>query len=306
MRALIARDGQLDIIETPAPEAGPGQVRIKVEAAAVNPIDVVTAAGVLPDYGLAPKRDAWALGWDVAGVVDQVGTGVRLGVGDRVIGLSDRLAIPFKAQADYVVLDSAAVAPAPEGIGAVEASTLPLNALTALQALDLARLDAGQTILITGAAGGLGGYAVELAALRGLRVVAVAAPQDEQAVRGFGAEWFLPRGDDLSSGVRALVPGGVDGVVDSAAVGLDAQDSVRNGGVFVAVQAGAAPLPLRGHRVETVFVTADAIQLTAVSRLAQSGRLSLRVAGTYPLERAAEAYERVGKGGLRGRLVLVP
>ncbi|MEV4299230.1 NADP-dependent oxidoreductase [Microbispora rosea] len=307
MRALVARDGAVRIVDVAEPEPGPGQVRIRVEAAAVNPVDLATAAGVLADNRLMPHHETYALGWDVAGVVDRAGPGVT-GVrpGERVIGLSDRLTDPFKAQADLVVLDETAVAPAPAGVAAPEASTLPLNALTALQALDLAGLAEGETLLVTGAAGGVGGYLVELAVARGLRVAAVAAPGDEARVRGFGAEWFVPRDADLAAAVRAVVPGGVHGLVDAAVVGLPALDAVRNGGAFVAVIAGQAPVPLRGIRVSTVFIRADAAQLREVAKLAEAGRLSLRVAGTYPLERAAEAYERLRKGGLRGRLVLLP
>ncbi|MBE3015777.1 NADP-dependent oxidoreductase [Microbispora sp. NEAU-D428] len=307
MRALVARDGAVRVVDVAEPEPGPGQVRIRVEAAAVNPVDLLTAAGALADNGLMPHLETYALGWDVAGVVDRAGPGVT-GVrpGERVIGLSDRLTEPLKAQADLVVLDETAVAPAPAGVAAPEASTLPLNALTAVQALDLAGLAEGETLLVTGAAGGLGGYLVELAVTRGLRVAAVAAPGDESLVRGFGAEWFVPRGTDLAAAVRAVVPGGVHGLVDAAVVGLPALDAVRNGGAFVAVAAGLAPLPLRGIRVSTVFVRADAAQLRDVAKLAEAGRLSLRVAGTYPLERAAEAHERLRRGGLRGRLVLLP
>ncbi|WP_182909545.1 NADP-dependent oxidoreductase [Microbispora sp. H13382] len=307
MRTLVAQGGALRLVETPDPEPGPGQVRIRVEAAAVNPIDLFTASGALPDYGLAPRLETYALGWDVAGVVDLAGPGVTtVRPGARVIGLSDRLTDRFKAQGDLVVLDEAAIAPAPAGVAAPEASTLPLNALTAMQALDLAGLAAGETLLVTGAAGGLGGYLVELAVARGIRVAAVAAPGDESLVRGFGAEWFIPRGADLAATVRAVVPGGVDGLVDAAVAGLPALDAVRNGGAFVAVGAGQAPLPLRGIRVSTVFVRADTAQLRDVAKLAEAGRLTMRVAGTYPLERAAEAHERLRRGGLRGRLVLLP
>ncbi|MBX6384546.1 MAG: NADP-dependent oxidoreductase [Microbispora sp.] len=307
MRALVARGGAVRLVERPAPEPGPGQVRIKVEAAAVNPVDLLTATGALADNALMPHRDTYALGWDVAGVVDRIGPGVTgMRPGERVIGLSDRLTEPTKAQADLVVLDETAVAPAPAGVPAPEASTLPLNALTAAQALDLAGLAEGGTLLVTGAAGGVGGYLVELAVARGLRVAAVAAPGDEPLVRGFGAEWFVPRGADLASAVRAVVPGGVHGAVDAALIGLPALDAVRNGGAFVTVAAGRAPIPLRGIRVSTVFVRADAAQLREVAKLAEAGRLTMRVAGTYPLERAAEAHERLRKGGLRGRLVLLP
>ncbi|MEU6415081.1 NADP-dependent oxidoreductase [Microbispora sp. NPDC046933] len=307
MRALVAQGGAVRVVDVAEPEPGPGQVRIRVEAAAVNPVDLLTAAGALADHKLMPHQETYALGWDVAGVIDRVGPGVTgMRPGERVIGLSDRLTDPLKAQADLVVLDETAVAPAPAGVAAPEASTLPLNALTAAQALDLAGLAEGGTLLVTGAAGGLGGYLVELAVARGIRVAAVAAPGDESLVRGFGAEWFVPRGADLAGAVRALVPGGVDGLVDAAVVGLPALDAVRNGGAFVAVGAGQAPIPLRGIRVSTVFVRADAAQLRDVAKLAEAGRLTTRVAGTYPLERAAEAHERLRRGGLRGRLVLLP
>src|SRR5690606_27441336 len=113
--------------------------------------------------------------------------------GQRVVGLSDRLDVPLGTQADQVVLDADAVARVPEGVSPVAAATLPLNGLTAAQALDRLGLRAGETLLVTGAAGAVGGFAVQLAAARGIRVVAVAGAEDEPLVRELGAELFVPR-----------------------------------------------------------------------------------------------------------------
>ncbi|MGW4893208.1 NADP-dependent oxidoreductase [Kitasatospora sp. NPDC004240] len=313
MRAVVVRrfagPDALEVVDVPVPEAGPGQVRIRVEAAGVNPVDLVTRAGVLAGAGLMPPREVVGIGWDVAGVVDRVGPGVSgFAPGERVVGLRDLLDVPLGAYAEYLVLDATALAPAPEGVSSTEAATLPLNGLTALQALDLLDLPPGATLLVTGAAGGVGGFAVELAALRGLRVVATAGAADEPAVRALGAEWFVPRdagADDLAAAVRALVPGGVDGALDAAVLGVAALGAVRTRGAFVAVT-GGAPAGLRGIRVSTVWIAADGAALAGLSALAAEGRLTLRVAGTLPLERAAEAHRRLEKGGLRGRLVLLP
>lgn len=311
MRAVVVRSfggpGVLEVAEVPMPEAGEGQVRIRVEAAAVNPVDLATRSGILVKAGLLTGDEVpLGLGWDVAGVVDQVGAGVSaLAVGDRVIGLSDRVQLPVRTQAEFVVLDAGAVAPAPDA-DPVAASTLPLNASTALQALDLLGLDAGQTLLVTGAAGGVGGFAVELAAARGLRVVAVAGAGDEELVRGLGAAVFVPRTAPLAETVREAVPGGVDGALDAAVVGVRALDAVRDGGRFIAVVAGGNPPPVRGIDVRTVWVRADSTTLRALSTLVTQGRLTLRVADTLPLADVAEAHRRFEKGGLRGRLVLVP
>lgn len=340
MRAIVVRrfggPEVLESIEVPVPEPGPGQVRIRVTAAAVNPVDLATRAGILTEAGVIPPREVLGLGWDVAGVVEAVGEAeesgavepTRLGqddslggpvplrvggtpaapaggtpgrfrVGDLVIGLRDRIATPLGAYAEQIVLDTSAVAPAPPGLSPVEAATLPLNALTAAQALDL--VETADTLLVTGAAGAVGGYAVALAHARKLPVVAVAADADEAAVRDFGADRFVPRGPDLAERVRALVPGGVDAVLDTALLGLDALDAVRGGGEFVAFAAGAAPIPLRGIRVRHVWIRADGARLAELA-----GSLRPRVAGVLPLSRAAEAHERLAAGGLRGRLVLTP
>ena len=221
------------------------------------------------------------------------------------IGLRDRLTAPVGAQAEFVALDADAVAHAPRTASAAEASTLPLNGLTAVQSLDLLALAPGEWLLVTGAAGAVGGFAVELAVLRGLRVVAVARPADEELVRGFGAELFVPATDELGSAIRAVVPGGVHGALDAAVIGVAALDAVRGGGSFVAVVAGGAPaFPLRGTRVDQVWIRADGARLGELAALVDAGRLTLRVAGTYPLAEVAAAQERLAAGGLRGRLVL--
>ncbi|WP_290060796.1 zinc-binding dehydrogenase, partial [Amycolatopsis solani] len=180
-----------------------------------------------------------------------------------MLGLRDRIALPLGAYADYVVLDASAVALAPPGLSPVEAATLPLTALTAAQALDL--VETAGTVLVTGAAGAVGGYAVALAHARGLRVVAVAGEADEALVRELGADEFVPRGPDLAERVRALVPGGADAVLDTALLGLDALDAVRGGGEFVAFAAGAAPNPLRGVRVRGVWIRADGDRLAGLA-----------------------------------------
>jgi NADPH:quinone reductase-like Zn-dependent oxidoreductase len=295
----------LEIVEVPVPQVGPGQVRVGVEAATVNPVDLATRAGALAEAGLMTRRELVGLGWDVAGVVDEVGPGVRdLRPGDRVIGLSDRLDLPLGTQADQVVLDADAVALAPRGVDPVAAATLPLNGLTAAQALDLLDLAPGQTLLVTGAAGAVGGFAVELAVARGLRVVAAADDRDEALVRGFGAEEFVPRSAELSDAVRRAVPGGVDGALDTAVLGARALDAVRGGGSFVAVVAGGQPIPLRGIRATTVWIRSDGARLAELVSLVENGGLTLRVADTLPLEEVAKAHLRLAEGGLRGRLVL--
>ncbi|MGV9361744.1 NADP-dependent oxidoreductase [Amycolatopsis sp. NPDC003731] len=307
MRAMVIRrfggPEVLEFAEVPVPEPGPGQVRIRVAAAAVNPVDLATRSGVLSSAGVVPPREVLGLGWDVAGEIDDPGdTGFR--AGEAVIGLRDRIATPLGAYAERIVLDASAVAPAPAGVSPAEAATLPLNALTAAQALDL--VGTTGTVLVTGAAGAVGGYAVALAHARKLRVVAVASEADEAQVRASGADEFVPRGPSLADRVRAVVPGGVDAALDPALLGLDALDAVRGGGEFVAFAAGAAPIPLRGVRVRTVWIRADGGRLAELARLAENGTLPLRVAGVLPLAEAAAAHERLAAGGLRGRLVLTP
>jgi NADPH:quinone reductase len=219
MWALVSHEPgkPVELVDVPRPGPGPGRVLIRVAAAAVNPVDLATAAGFLVDAGMMPSRPQTGLGWDVAGVVADIGDGVtRFRPGEQVIGLRDLIDVPLGTFAEYVVLDAGAVAAAPDRLTPAEAATLPLNALTADQALDLLGLAPGRTLLVTGAAGALGGYAVELGARRGLRVVALAAPRDEAAVRGFGAHWFVPRSQEPAAAVRAVVPGGVDAVIDAA------------------------------------------------------------------------------------------
>ncbi|MBB5858064.1 NADP-dependent oxidoreductase [Amycolatopsis umgeniensis] len=309
MRAVVVRrfggPEVLDFAEIPVPEPGTGQVRVKVAAAGVNPVDAATRSGFLTEAGIIPPREVLGIGWDVAGTVDAVGAGVAgFAIGDAVIGLRDRPSAALGTYAEFVVLDAAAIAAAPRTVSTVEAATLPLNGLTAAQALDLLDLPPGATVLVTGAAGAVGGFAVALAKARGFRVVAVAGSADEALVRGFGAEVFIPRGDFVADRVRAQIPGGVDAALDTALLGLEALDAVASRGRFVVFAAGAAPIPLRGIRVEHVWIRADGVALADLANLVDDGVLALRVTDTVPLKDAIAAHERLAAGGLRGRLVL--
>lgn len=310
VRAVVVRDfggpQALVVIDTPVPLPGPGEVRIKVAASAVNPADVMTRVGAMVQYGAAVPAEQFGMGIDVAGTVDAVGEGVHpWSVGDAVVGLQERVDLPLGAQAEHVVLEEWAIAPAPAGKSLVEASTLPLNATTADQALDALDLRRGQWLLVTGAPGGVGSFGVELAVVRGLRVVAQGGAADEDFLRGLGAELFVPRDAALAPTVRRLVPGGVDGVLDAANLGVAAYDAVAHGGAYVNLLNGS-PQARRGIRTTDLAYHTDGPRLAELSALAAAGRLTLRVAQTFTLEQAPQAHEALAAGGVRGRLVLVP
>ncbi|MEV5730476.1 NADP-dependent oxidoreductase [Streptomyces pharetrae] len=295
MRAVVVeRFGgpeAVEVVETAVPQPGARQVRIKVAAAALNPVDAGVRAGV---FGGAGQRIG--LGWDAAGTIDAVGAGAAWNVGDEVVALHYGTVKPLGTHAEYVVVDADAVAPAPAGVDAVHAATLPLNALTAVQALDLLGLEAGQSLLVTGAAGAVGGYAARLAAHRGVAVTGLAREDDEELVRSLGAEFAVGEG----------VPGGFDAVLDAAVLGERALGRVRDGGAYAGVIPGAAPESVRGVRVGAVEVSADGARLAELVRLAEERVLALRVAETFSLGDAVKAHARLAEGGVRGRLVFVP
>ena len=286
----------LELVERPTPRPGRGQVLIAVAAAAVNPVDHAIRAGYL-DHFVAGRLPV-GLGWDVAGRVEAVGEDVAdVAVGQPVIGLLDDVLAPAAAYATHAAIDRGALAVLPEGTDLVAAATLPLNALTAAQALDLLDLAPGQSLLVTGAGGALGGYTVSLGAARGLKVIGLGRPRDEADVLAAGAAAFVTGLAELDE---------VDGVLDAAQLGPAALARVRAGGVYVAVNDPAQPAPERDVRVTTVHVHADGAQLARLWAEAEAGRLRLRVAATYPLTEAGVAQERLAAGGVRGRLVLLP
>ena len=293
----------IDITDVPVPEPETGQVRVKVRAAAVHPVDIAIRSG---DFSaLMPDRPSFVPGWDLAGTVDAVGSGVStLRPGDAVVGLSVWFDGFAGTHAEYAVLDADALASAPRGASWADAASLPLNAMTADQALSRLHEDAG-TIAIIGAAGAVGAFATELAAHRGKSVYAVASPQDEGFIRSLSAT-FVPRSDDPAAAIREAAGGPVDAVLDTVGLGEAVLGAVRDHGSFVTTLPPRVPSPVRGIEVSAVQVSADGHRLGELVDLAEKGILSLRVAQTYALDDAAQAHSRLEKGGVRGRLVLVP
>ncbi|MEY9993354.1 NADPH:quinone reductase-like Zn-dependent oxidoreductase [Streptomyces sp. V4I8] len=296
MRAVVVNSfggpENVEVVDAAIPEPGARQVRIKVAAAALNPVDAGVRAGV---FGGAGKRIG--LGWDVAGTVDAVGVATSWSVGDEVIALDYGMVKPLGTHADYVVVPTDAVATAPATVDAVHAATLPLNALTAEQALDLLEVTSGQSLLVTGAAGAVGAYAVQLAARRGISVTGLAREGDEEFVRSLGAEGFS--GGPVADRSFAAV-------LDAAVLGERALEWVRDGGRYIGVIPQAEPASVRGVRTGAVEVSADGARLAELVRLVDEGVLTTRVAETFPLDEAVKAHARLDQGGVRGRLVLVP
>jgi NADPH:quinone reductase-like Zn-dependent oxidoreductase len=296
----------LEILDLPEVHAGPGQVRIRVHAATVNPTDIVARNG-----GRAEQQKVdpppYVPGMEAAGVIDEVGDDVpdRLKVGDAVIAI----VVPKGSHGAYreqIVLDARSVVRAPAGTTHAEAATLPMNGLTARQSLDLLGLSPGQVLAVTGAAGAYGGYVIQLAKTEGLTVIADASEKDEALVASLGADIVVRRGDDVASRIRERFPRGVDGLADGAVLNERVIPAVRDGGAFTSVR-GFQGVPQRDIRFAPTFVRNYAHEWEKLDRLrrqVESGRITLRVADVYAPERAAEAHRRLEVGGTRGRLII--
>ncbi len=296
----------LEVVDLPEVNAGPGQVRIRVHAAAVNPTDTMARNGSRAEQ---QKLDPppYVPGMDAAGIVDQVGNGVSTGVqvGDSVMAM----VVPKASHGAYreqIVLEARAVVPAPAGTTHVQACTLPMNGLTARLSLDLLGLSSGQTLAVTGAAGAYGGYVIQLAKTEGLTVIADASESDRELVKSLGADIVVPRGDDVAARFREHFPDGVDGLADRAVQNELVIQAVRDGGAFTAVR-GFKGDGQRGITFTPTWVTSydgEFEKLDRLRELADAGAITLRVAATYPPEQAGEAHRRLEAGGTRGRLVI--
>ncbi|HEY2437641.1 MAG TPA: NADP-dependent oxidoreductase [Solirubrobacteraceae bacterium] len=293
----------LSVFERPVPEPGPGDVRVAVQAAAVNRADIFLRTNGNPDVP-AP----WIPGLDAAGSVDAVGAGVeRLYVGQQVMAVVDAFRAEGGAQTELLVVSAASVVPIPAGATLQQASTLPMTGLTAKLGLELLALRSGETLGVTGGAGLLASYVIPLAKRAGLRVIADAKPEDEELVRGYGADTVVSRGERFVASVREAEPEGVHGLYDTAVLNDAAIGAIRDGGAIAVVGGWKPAQTERNLRIEQVFVPAVYERtdwLQELRQLASDRRLQLRVLREYPPEQAAEAHRRMEAGGLRGRDVI--
>jgi NADPH:quinone reductase-like Zn-dependent oxidoreductase len=296
----------LEMIEVPEVNAGKGEVRIRIHAAAVNPTDIMSRNG---SHSERQKVDPFPYvpGMDIAGIVDQIGHGVDTGVsvGDRVIAMVVPKGI-HGAYREQIVLKANAVVPAPRNTSHVEACTLPMNSLTARLSLDLMGLQAGSVLAVTGSAGAYGGYIIELAKNDGLTVIADAADKDYDLVKSLGADYIVPRGPNVAAAIRKEFPKGVDGLADGAVQNEIVIAAVRNGGAFTAVR-GFKGEPERSINFSQTFVRhydGEFEKLNQLRKLVDEQKLTLRVASSYKPENVSAAHERLEAGGTRGRLVI--
>ncbi len=309
MRALVTHEWgdpeQMRLEQVPRPEAGDGELLVRVEAAGINPVDWKTrrSGGLMASRGVAPPV---ILGWDISGVVEAVGAGVDgFAVGDEVFGLP---LFPKVAggYAEYVAAPAADLAHKPSNITHVEAASLPLAALTALQAIDIAELAAGQLILVHAAAGGVGSLAVQIAKARGARVAGTASTSNQDTLRELGVD--LPI--DYTTTQFEDVVHDADVVLECIG-GETRQRSwgvLRRGGIMVSI---LGPLPqedadAHGVRGTNMLVHPSGAQMAQIAELVTSGALRPLVQEVFPFARAADAHRASETGHARGKLVLIP
>ena len=297
----------LQVVDLPEVHAGSGEVRLRVYAATVNPTDTFIRGGARADALREQGPPPYIPGMDAAGVIDEVGpdTETDLQVGEAVMAM----VIPRGSHGAYresIVLKADAVTRAPAGSNHAEASTLPMNALTARQSLDQMGLQPGQTLAVTGAAGCYGGYMVELGKADGLTVIGDASEKDVQLVKDLGADIVVPRGDDIADQIRRVLPEGADGLADGAVQNELAVGAIKDGGHYASVRGwrGEPERDISFHVTMVFTYDRRADLLDAIRQQVEDGQVTMRVNSTYPAEQASETHRLFKQGGHRGRFVI--
>ena len=304
MRVLATfGDGTAAPVEAAMPEPGPSEVLVRVEAATINYVDRFVTSGATHELGLITHDGPVGLGWDAVGRVESVGPDVRtVSFGDRVAGVRVADDSVYGAIAEYVVLPETDVALVPDSLTSTEAASIGMNAVTVAQALAEFGDAAGRTLLVTGAAGGVGGLAIEAAVTAGWTVTGLARASDQEFVES--------RKTRL---VTELDGTTYDAVFDAAPLQFDDRSlnaallpSVAPGGTFCSVLA-LFPLPdIPGATAFAVEVEPDGAALTSLLQRAAARELTPRIAGTVPLDRADDALRAAFASGVRGRWIVQP
>ena len=303
MKAVVYRQyGGPEVLEytdVPDPKLSQNSVLVRVRAAALNPADHMLQAGLGESH-----TDAWfpvIPGWDVAGIVEQVGAGVsEFAPGDEVIGYIRQEILHHGAYAELVSAPVEALARKPRTASWPEAAGLPLAGLTAYRAIvQILKVQPGETVLIHGAAGGVGAVAVQLALAREARVIGAASSGHHDFLSSLGVLPITP-GEGVVGRVRALAPDGVDAVLDCVGKGvLHATADVGSSRVRACSIADAGP------GITTVFARLDSAILTRLVDMVDAGRLRVPIAATYPLPQAAAAQTALKQPHAPGKIVLI-
>jgi len=302
--------GPIALMDLPVPEIGRGEVLVRVRAVGVNPFDWKVADAALE--GERKHRFPLVLGFDAAGVVERVGAGVtELAEGDEVYGYLYKPVVGGGAYAEYVSAPASIVAKKPESIDFAETAALPTPGLTAMDLVDAVDPKESDTVLIVGATGGVGSYAVQLAARRGARVIATARRANEAFVRELGAtETIDHTAEDLVAPVLVAHPDGIEAIIDVVsdreALGRMAR-LLKKGGRLASSVYAAAPESLaeRSIRATNVGMQPDAQRLAELARIVDAGEISVRLERALALKEAPEALEESRTGHTRGKLVLL-
>jgi NADPH:quinone reductase-like Zn-dependent oxidoreductase len=308
VKALVAQSyGPLEdlaVEDVPKPTPGPGTVLVRTEAVALNPADTVLVTGAMRDA--LPVDHPFVPGIDISGVVEAVGEGVtRFAVGDAIIAWNG---VPSGALAEYALVpDTPGTALRPAGLDAVRGAALPTASLTAASLLDSAKVLSGGALLIVGASGGIGSYLVQLATRAGMIVLGTGRAEDEEFVRGLGADQFIDyTSANVAEETHRLVPGGVDAVVDLAQAGpaLARSAAAAKPGGLVVSPLGGPPAFDRDVTAAYVGITQPPGRLDDFAARAVAGSLRVEVAATFPFADVRRAVIEFPTLHLRGKAVI--
>lgn len=285
----------LELAEVPPPAPADGEELVRVRAASLGPWDLAAANGAFASAG-GSSEFPQVQGWDFAGETAD---------GRRVLGFVTQPWMGVGALAEEISVPSAILTSLPDGLGFPEASAMPVCALTARLLVNAAGVGEGDRLLVSGAAGMVGGFALQLAAGRGARVLAAVRGADAEDARRLGAEMTFDT-SELEGAIRGRWPEGVDACIDTIGLGAAGVECVRDGGAFVTSRPDAVPEPVREITPETVQVQPDAGALADLADRAVAGELTVRIAEALPLPSFRNGYGRLQQGGLRGKVVLIP
>jgi NADPH:quinone reductase-like Zn-dependent oxidoreductase len=297
------------MLEIPVPEVRPGEVRVRVRASSVNGFDAFVASGMA--RGVMEHRYPVIVGKDFAGVIDAVGEGVtRFSAGDEVAGICPPEPFVSRgAYAEFVVVPAEGyLERKPASLDFEQAASVGLAALTALVTVETVEASAGDLVVIVGATGGVGAYAVQIAADRNATVIATGLPEDRDWIRGLGATEVVDYSGDVPAAVRAAHPGGVDAMIVAVALG-DAFGPtvalVRDGGRVATVAGGdVEAVAGRGIRAASVFAQSDPGPFATALRMAGDGSLAVPLTRTFSFDELPEALGLVGKRRSRGKVAV--